>query len=58
MGPVANFLITRLTVAEISRGVPDIKAAILHAGAARVPAKFFGHGIAQYTEGVLPVPGR
>lgn len=30
------------TVAEISRRVPDIAAALLHAGAARVPAKFDG----------------
>ncbi|MEU5088977.1 MBL fold metallo-hydrolase [Streptomyces sp. NPDC021356] len=30
------------TVAEISRRVPDIDAAVLHAGAARVPAKFDG----------------
>ncbi|MCD0485009.1 MBL fold metallo-hydrolase [Streptacidiphilus sp. ASG 303] len=30
------------TVAEISRRVPDIGAAVLHAGAARVPAKFDG----------------
>ncbi|MFG2356491.1 MBL fold metallo-hydrolase [Streptomyces sp. NPDC048521] len=29
-------------VAEISRRVPDITAALLHAGAARVPAKFDG----------------
>lgn len=30
------------TVVEISRRVPDIDAAVLHAGAARVPAKFGG----------------
>ncbi|MHB9855984.1 MBL fold metallo-hydrolase [Streptomyces krungchingensis] len=30
------------TVAEVSRRVPDIGAALLHAGAARVPAKFDG----------------
>ncbi len=30
------------TVAEISRRVPGIDAAVLHAGAARVPAKFDG----------------
>ncbi|KUN82551.1 Zn-dependent hydrolase [Streptomyces bungoensis] len=30
------------TVAEISRRVPDIEAAVLHAGAARVPVKFGG----------------
>lgn len=30
------------TVAEISRRVPDIDAAVLHAGAARVPTKFDG----------------
>ncbi|MEU1199933.1 MBL fold metallo-hydrolase [Streptomyces sp. NPDC005813] len=30
------------TVAEVSRRVPDISAALLHAGAARVPAKFDG----------------
>ncbi|MFC9503501.1 MBL fold metallo-hydrolase [Streptomyces sp. NPDC057002] len=30
------------TVAEIARRVPDIDAAVLHAGAARVPAKFDG----------------
>jgi L-ascorbate metabolism protein UlaG (beta-lactamase superfamily) len=30
------------TVAEISRRVPDVDAAVLHAGAARVPAKFEG----------------
>jgi L-ascorbate metabolism protein UlaG (beta-lactamase superfamily) len=30
------------TVAEISRRVPDIDAAVLHVGAARVPAKFDG----------------
>ncbi|OPG09458.1 MBL fold metallo-hydrolase [Microbispora sp. GKU 823] len=29
-------------VAEISRRIPDIDAAVLHAGAARVPAKFDG----------------
>lgn len=30
------------TVAEISRRLPDIDVAVLHAGAARVPAKFGG----------------
>ena len=30
------------TVAEISRRVPDVDAAVLHVGAARVPAKFDG----------------
>ncbi|MFJ9908370.1 MBL fold metallo-hydrolase [Streptomyces sp. NPDC101152] len=30
------------TVAEISRRVPDVDVAVLHAGAARVPAKFDG----------------
>ncbi|PWI19357.1 Zn-dependent hydrolase [Streptomyces sp. Act143] len=30
------------TVAEVSRRAPDISAAVLHAGAARVPAKFDG----------------
>ncbi|NUV55152.1 MBL fold metallo-hydrolase [Streptomyces coelicolor] len=30
------------TVAEVSRRVPDISAALLHAGAARVPSKFDG----------------
>ncbi|MEU9368284.1 MBL fold metallo-hydrolase [Streptomyces avermitilis] len=30
------------TVTEVSRRVPDISAALLHAGAARVPAKFEG----------------
>ncbi len=33
------------TVAEIARRVPDIDAAVLHAGAARVPGKFRGRAL-------------
>ena len=39
------------TVAEISRRVPDIDAAVLHAGAARVPAKFAGRPLSLDSRG-------
>lgn len=39
------------TVAEISRRVPDIDAAVLHAGAARVPAKFDGRPLSLTGQG-------
>lgn len=40
------------TVAEISRRVPPIDAAVLHAGAARVPAKFDGRPLSPERERV------
>ncbi|MGW0817962.1 MBL fold metallo-hydrolase [Streptomyces viridiviolaceus] len=39
------------TVAEISRRVPDIDVAVLHAGAARVPAKFDGRPLSLDSRG-------
>ncbi|MGV9351335.1 MBL fold metallo-hydrolase [Streptomyces spiralis] len=39
------------TVAEISRRLPDIDAAVLHAGAARVPAKFDGRPLSLDSRG-------
>lgn len=39
------------TVAEISRRVPDIDAAVLHAGAARVPTKFDGRPLSLDSRG-------
>ncbi|MFD5387984.1 MBL fold metallo-hydrolase [Streptomyces sp. NPDC127074] len=39
------------TVADISRRVPDIDAAVLHAGAARVPAKFGGRPLSLDSRG-------